>query len=175
MVRSEKNHLDPNQNGKYELEEILIFVQWLMMLIGFSFNFITFFLYGPICRLVFQEMKENIYLHLEGNAFVYQNFYQVCYTRCVLKLDFLANLLFFTCLFLILFNNGIDVAEEQYVWISVASLFFLLILANMFGGCTTVLSAKKRTYIGFIILRSLVEITKIGILVLMWIGNHFLW
>ena len=175
MVRSEKNHLDPNQDGKYSLEDILIFVQWLMMLIGFSFNFITFFLYGPICRLVYQDMKENIFLHLEGNAFVYQNFYQVCYTRCVLKLDFLANLLFLTCLFFILFNNGIDVAEEQYVWISVASLFFLLILANMFGGCTTVLSAKKRTYIGFIILRSLVEITKIGILVLMWIGNHFLW
>ena len=75
MVRSEKNHLDPNQDGKYSLEDILIFVQWLMMLIGFSFNFITFFLYGPICRLVYQDMKENIFLHLEGNAFVYQNFY----------------------------------------------------------------------------------------------------
>ena len=144
-----------------------------MMLIGGFFNFITFFLYGPICRLVFLEMKENIFLHLEGNAFVYENFYQVSFTRCVLKLDFLANLLFFTCLFFILWNNGVQ--EEAYVWISTGALLLMQIFANLFGGCTTVLSAKKRTYIAFITLRSIVELIKIGIMLLMWIGNHFLW
>lgn len=143
-----------------------------MMLIGTIFNVTTFFLYGPICRLVFQEMKENIFLHLEGNAFVYENFYQVCYTRGVLKLDFIANLLFFTCLFFILLNN--DINEEMNVWIITGSLFLVMIMANLFGGCTTVLSARKRTYIGFIILRSLVEGAKIAIMVVMWFYNHFL-
>jgi hypothetical protein len=52
MIRSDNNHLDTNDDGKYDLDGILIFVQWLMMLIGTLFNFVTFFLYGPICRLV---------------------------------------------------------------------------------------------------------------------------
>lgn len=67
MVGSNNNHLDANNDGVYELGDILIFMQWLMMLIGACYNLITFFLYGPICRLVFAEMKENLFLHLEGN------------------------------------------------------------------------------------------------------------
>jgi hypothetical protein len=118
-------------------------------------------------------MKENIFLHLEGNAHVYENFYQVCYTRSVLKLDFVANLLFFTSIVFILTTNGVK--EEQMVWKIIGSLFFILVIADLFGGCTTILSAKKRTYVGFIFLRSIVEISKIGILCLMWFFSHFLW
>lgn len=77
-----------------------------MMLVGTVLNVITFFLYGPICKLVHIEMKENIFLHLEGNATVYENFNEVCYTRAVLKLDLIANIIFFTCLvFIMVFND----------------------------------------------------------------------
>jgi hypothetical protein len=106
MILADKYHLDANHDGKIDMNHVLIFTQWLMMVIGSLFNIITFFLFGPICKLVHEELKENIFLHLEGNAFVYENFYQVCYTRGVLKLDYIANLLFFTCIAFLFWSNS---------------------------------------------------------------------
>lgn len=73
----------------------------------------------------------------------------------------------------VLCNNGVE--EEANIWIFMGSLFLCLIIANLFGGCTTVLSARKRTYVAFIVLRSSVELTKIVLILLMWLTNHFLW
>jgi hypothetical protein len=112
-------------------------------------------------------------LHLEGNAFVYQNFYEVCLTRGVLKLDFVANLMCFTCLFFILLYN--DVEEDLMVWLAIVGLFIITVMADIFGGCATVLSARKRMYVGFIFFRSIVEMAKILILVLLWFYEVYLW
>ena len=76
-------------------------------------------------------------------------------TRGVLKLDFLANLEYFTILAFIMLNNEYKLPEEpkEYdpnfdydakmvpnwvQWILFGALFLLLVLANMFGGCSTV-------------------------------------
>lgn len=173
MIQTHKNHLDANADGVYDIHDVLVYIQWIMIILGTIFNFVTILLYGPICKLVHEELKENIFLHLEGNAFVYENFFQVCHTRGVLKLDFVANLLFFTStVFILIFNQ---VEEEQFVWIFVGSLFGVLVISELFGGYTTILSARKRMYIAFIVLRSIVEIAKIIILVFIWAYDLFLW
>ena len=86
---------------------------------------------------------------------MFDNFYEVCITRGVLKLDFLANLEFFTILAFIQLNNQYVLPEEPQdydpnfdydarivpswiQWLMFGALFLILIAANMFGGCSTV-------------------------------------
>lgn len=83
----------------------MIYVQWILLVFGLITVVICMTLYYGLSVLVFKETKENIFLHLEGNNQVYDNFYQVTFTRGILKLDFIVNLEFFTSFVVIMISD----------------------------------------------------------------------
>jgi hypothetical protein len=80
-------------------------ILWLFNIAGIFGCLLCLFLYNVVTPIVYEESKENIFLHLEGNTQVFDQFFDVCMTRGVLKLDFIANLEFFTILAFIMLNN----------------------------------------------------------------------
>ena len=132
-------------------------------------------LYFFLSKLVYRETKENIYLHLEGNQQVYDNFFQVTYTRGILKLDFIANLEFFTCFATILVSDRVFDIQSIYVWLTLLGLLLLLMISNLIGGCSTILSPRKRMYRLYFLLRFLVEAAKITALFLLWLNSSIFW
>ena len=52
-------------------------------------------------------MRENLYLMLEGNRILYKQFNDITLTRGVIKLDFLANIVYFTS-FIYIFVQDFD-------------------------------------------------------------------
>ena len=56
-------------------------------------------------------MRENLYLMLEGNRILYKQFNDITLTRGVIKLDFLANIVYFTS-FIYIFVQDFD--EEAF-------------------------------------------------------------
>jgi hypothetical protein len=53
MIKANKTHIDPDQDGDYSVEDLLVYLQWIMMLAGAVFNAIVLMLCGPICKLVY--------------------------------------------------------------------------------------------------------------------------
>jgi len=50
-------------------------------------------------------MRENLYLMLEGNRILYKQFNDITLTKGVIKLDFLANIVYFTSFVYILIQD----------------------------------------------------------------------
>jgi len=69
------NRLDADGDGKIDFYDFLIYLQWLLLVIGLFFVALCMSLYYFLARLVYAETKENIFLHLEGQQQVYDNFY----------------------------------------------------------------------------------------------------
>jgi len=111
-------------------------------LIGVIFSCILYSAIGPI---IYEETKENIFLHLQGNTMLFDNFYQVTQCRGVLKVDFLANVEFASCLIFIIVLDMLSEEHKEYtnipVWVSyivVATLLLLIGVANWVGGTVSV-------------------------------------
>lgn len=99
------NSLDGDNDGNVDIYDIMLYIQWILLVIGILIVALSLSLYYALSKLVYAETKENILLHLEGNMQVYDNFYQVTYTRGILKLDFIANLEFFTSFVIIMISD----------------------------------------------------------------------
>ena len=72
-----------------------------MIIIGVAGVIYTTAFYLAIGPILFEKARENIFLHLEGNQMLYENFFTVTQVRGVLKLDFLFNIVFSQCLLFI--------------------------------------------------------------------------
>jgi hypothetical protein len=60
---------------------------------------------------LYSEMRENLYLMLEGNRILYKQFNSITFARGVIKLDFLANFLYFTSFIYVYFLDFYDDAK----------------------------------------------------------------
>lgn len=124
----------------------MIIVQIALIGFGTIFVFFSSFLYIIIGPIIFEEMKEMIFMHIDGNQILLDNFLQITTIRGTLKLDSLLNLEFITCLVFILLNEQVfnekDFEESNipfYVpWIFVSLVFVLLVYANSKGSNVTV-------------------------------------
>lgn len=77
-----------------------------MDFIGIGIALIVLPLFIAVTYFVYQDMREFIVFHLDGNRIMWQNFIEVTMTRGILKLDVLANLEYFSCfIFLFTFNE----------------------------------------------------------------------
>ena len=165
------NRLDADDNGKVDFYDVMIYIQWILIVFGLITVVICLTLYYGLSVLVFKETKENIFLHLEGNNQVYDNFYQVTFTRGILKLDFIVNLEFFTSFVVIMISDKKTQPSSIHAWAILAGLFVALILCNILGGCATILSARRRMYQAYFFLRGLVELVKMVALFLLWFNS----
>ena len=73
-------------------------VQWAMALFGILFAVFSTYIFGVTTHIVYNDAKENMFLHLDGNTSVFENFINVTLTRGILKMDILGNLNYFLCL-----------------------------------------------------------------------------
>jgi hypothetical protein len=58
-----------------------------------------------ITYIIYTELNQNILLHLDGNKALFDQFIEITLSRGLLRLDLVANLLFFTTFFFILISD----------------------------------------------------------------------
>ena len=122
-----------------------------MIVVGIIGAGYSSFLYYNIIPIIEENQRENIFLHLEGNSMLFDNFYEVTSVRAILKLDFLFNLEFISCLvFILLLEQVFSPPHDNhgtipiYVpWITVVALFTFVTWANRIGTTTTVSKSLK--------------------------------
>lgn len=88
-----------------------------------------------------------------------------------MKLDFIANLEFFTSFVVIMISDSRSKDTSFQAWAILAGLFLALVLCNILGGSATILSARRCLYQIYFVIRGTVELAKIVALFLLWFNN----
>lgn len=55
----------------------LLLLQWVFTFIGFLLVLVCFLLYSAVTPIIEEQMKEVIFMNLEGNQLLFDNFYAV--------------------------------------------------------------------------------------------------
>lgn len=98
----DKDDLFVDGSAQAHLRRLIFFMDF----IGIGIGLIVLPLFIAVTYFVYQDMREFIVFHLDGNRIMWQNFIEVTMTRGILKLDVLANLEYFSCfIFLFTFNE----------------------------------------------------------------------
>lgn len=84
---------------------MLVVVQFVLDIVGIIIIIPLLFLTITITFFIYDELRTTIYHHLDGNRVVYKEFQDITLTRAILKLDFLANLEFFTAFIFVIFES----------------------------------------------------------------------
>lgn len=84
-----------------------------------------------------------------------------------MKLDFIANLEFFTSFVVIMIKDQRSEETTIYSWAILVGLFLALVLCNILGGSATILSARRCMYQIYFVIRGSVELVKIAALSLL--------
>ena len=92
-------------DAKSKTEDVLNRIIYTLDIIGISMNFVVLVLYGVVTYFVYTDMRSFILNHLDGNRIMWNNFKEITQTRGILKLDFLANLEFFSCFICLLIKD----------------------------------------------------------------------
>lgn len=143
------NRADIFDFGDLSVDDILSMVQCGLSAIGLIGVLLFTTLYLKIGPILLECMKEEVYLHLEGNKHLFDNFFYVTELRGYLKLDILMNLEFSTCLFfVVLFDlnqygvdgDGVPTPRDHthtnpdwVPWTVYVSLLLLLASADAMG------------------------------------------
>ncbi|MFN9902208.1 MAG: hypothetical protein ACK55Z_26180, partial [bacterium] len=65
---------------------------------------------------IYEDIKDNIFLALGGSNALWENFYNMAFSKSIIKLDLIGNLEFWTTYFFILYNFKVeDQNTIQYV------------------------------------------------------------
>jgi hypothetical protein len=117
-----------------------------MIIFGTIFVIYCSILYITINPVIFENQKELIFSHLDGNQILFDNFLNITRIRGILKLDFLLNLEFITCLIFMMLSE--QVFNPTHVdnldipfwvpWAVIAALFALITYSNYKGAMVTV-------------------------------------
>lgn len=107
-------------NGDTEYDH-MVRILFIMNIVGVGINFIILPLFYVTTYYVYQDMREFIIFHLDGNRIMWQNFIDVTMTRGILKLDVLANLEYFSCFSMILFRD--EIVAKWEIWATICALF----------------------------------------------------
>jgi len=106
-------------------------VQWCVAGLGVLFIWMVSYLFIITTHIVYLESKENLYLYLDGNGPVFDNFHNVTLTRGILKMDVIGNLNFVLALG---FFNIIDERTADWrLWVTIGLLFVVLVVADAMG------------------------------------------
>lgn len=130
-------------------------------------------LYFCIAAVVHQDMKENIILHLDGNMLLYDSFYTMTLARSTIKLDVIANMLFYVGLVFVIVMD--QLINDYGVWTALAVSFSLLLVAAYVGSYKAVVSVETRMYKIYFILRLMVELFKVVLILNWYISDRILW
>lgn len=148
-------------------------ILFIQDLVGIALNFLILPLFFVITYYVYQDMREFIIFHLDGNRIMWQNFIDVSMTRGILKLDLLANLEYFSCFSMILFRD--EIAPKIEIWATVGGLFLISLGIQAFGGYGTIITADNCRYRTYFTLRFIIEFIKMGIVIAIPITRRILW
>lgn len=97
--------------GENTVASKLFLSVFFLDIIGILQNLLVFPLYCAVTYFVYAEMRDWIVMHLDGNRIMFSNFKEVTMTRGILKLDVLANLQYFSCFSMIMFED-----EIKHAW-----------------------------------------------------------
>lgn len=94
-----------NSQSMSTAQDILLVTQFVFDITGLTISLPLVIMTLIITFIAYDYLREVIYLHLEGNKVLYKNYQNMTFTRAILKVDFLANLEYFTAFIFVLFND----------------------------------------------------------------------
>lgn len=147
---------------------LLVVVQFVLDIVGIVAIIPLLFLTIAITFFVYDELRTTIYHHLDGNRVVYKDFQDITLTRAILKLDFLANLEFFTAFIFVIFESQPDaehaVEHGNVIFAGcMAGLLAFTVIVQLCGW-RAIVSARKWRYNCYLGFRVVAEFAKIGVL-----------
>lgn len=141
---------------------------------AFVFSILFSVLTLSILPAVYEDIKDNIFLALGGNTNIWENFYNVTFTKSVVKLDLIFNCQFWTAFFFVVWDfQGEQTLYKVIYWVVYGFSLYLSIQADWFG-FYAVKKVKKGSFLLFFIFRIISEATKIFIVEQFWRKQTFL-
>ena len=142
----------------------------VLKLIQFSIDCLGIFLFillmpliSFIGNIVQKEHAQNIILHLDGNRNMFDMFYQITFSRALLRLDFVFNLEYFTTFVFILISD--EKKDHPSIYYIVGGLFVFTNLTIAFARYVALGSDIKTWYFIYFTMRFIVEVVKLAIVI----------